>query len=160
MQVEPRPILKPIQQQNQSHHKKHNIYCKLDLNVGIENICELFGLKINSISSQKLSCRFSIKSASPERTRVHVCITAPNHVCNEWVKINDIEFTYKCLFIEDPKLRPKVTNPSTITFISPSPFEPLRFMNNWSDFDNNKERFPCTIWEDSKKFCTKLPVHF
>ena len=56
------------------------------------------------------------------------------------MKINDIEFTYKCLFIEDPKLRPKVTNPSTITFASPSPFEPLRFMNNSSDFDNNKER--------------------
>ena len=117
--------------------QKHNIYCKLDLNVGIEDICKLFGLKINSISSQRLSCRFSIKSASPERTRVYVCITAPNHVCNELVKINDIEFTFKCLFIEDPKLRPKVTNPSTITFTSPRPFEPLRFTNNSSDFGNN-----------------------
>ena len=81
---------------------KHNIYCKPDLNVSIEDICNFFGLKINSLSSQRLSCRFSIKSASPDRTRVYVCITAPNHVCNELVKINDIEFTYKCYLSKIP----------------------------------------------------------
>ena len=117
MQSEPKPILKPIEQENQSHHK-NNIRCKLDLNMGIEDIYKHFGLKINNISSQELPCRFPIKSASPERTRGHVCITVPKHVCDELVKVNGVEFKSKCLFMEDPKLRPKVINPSTITFTS------------------------------------------
>ena len=86
---------------------------------------KLFGLKINSISSQKLLCRFTIKSASPERARGHVCITTPKHVCDELVRLNGTEFKGKYLFIENPKLRPKVTNPTTITFTSRSSFEPL-----------------------------------
>ena len=64
-------------------------------------------------------------------------MTTPKHVCDELVKLNGTEFKGKYLFIENPKWRPKVTNPSTMTFTSRSPFEPLRFTSNSSDFDNN-----------------------
>ena len=67
LQVEPSPILTLLQQENQSHQKNTIYVGNLDSNVSIEDIYELFGL--NSISSHKLSCRFSIKSANPKNQR-------------------------------------------------------------------------------------------
>lgn len=53
------------------------------------------------------------------------------------MKLNDVEFKAKCLFIQDARVNPKVTNPNTRTFTSPDWFKPLRFMNNRSALGNN-----------------------
>ena len=53
------------------------------------------------------------------------------------MKLNAVEFKGKCLFIEDAKVSPKVTNSNTRTFTSPDWFEPLKFMNNSPALDNN-----------------------
>ena len=42
----------------------------------------------------------------------------------------------KCLFIEYVKVKPKVSNPNTINFISFNKHEQLRFMNNSPDLSN------------------------
>ena len=62
------------------------------------------------------------------------------------MKLNAVEFKGKCLFIEDAKVSPRVTNPNTRTFTSPDWFEPLRFMNSNSsavgnNIDNSEERY-------------------
>ena len=79
-----------------------------------------------------------------QRSRVHVYITAPKYVGDELVKLDGVEFKGKLLFIEDTKVKPKVTNPNVTSFSSPNLFEPLRFMNNSSplvnDINNSEER--------------------
>ena len=62
---EKRPILTPLQQNNQSHHKNTLYVGNIDSYVSIEDIYELFGLK------------------STAYLRGHVCTTAPKQVCDE-----------------------------------------------------------------------------
>ena len=52
------------------------------------------------------------------------------------MKLNAVEFKGKCLFIEDGKVRHKITNPNTTSFTSPDRFEPSRFLNNSSAHGN------------------------
>ena len=53
------------------------------------------------------------------------------------VTLNGLEFKGTYLFIEDAKVKPKVTNPNTIHFTSPNPLAPLRFTSNNPDLGNN-----------------------
>ena len=69
LQVEPSPIFTPVQQENQSYHKNTIYVGNLDSNVSIEDIYYFFWFKINSISSHKFPCRFSINSANPKNQR-------------------------------------------------------------------------------------------
>ena len=43
----------------------------------------------------------------------------------------------KCLFIDNAKIKPKVTNPNRINFAFSNRFEPSRFMNNNPDLGND-----------------------
>ena len=54
LQVETSPILTPLQQDNQSHHKNIIYVGNLDSNMSIEDIYELFGLK--SIAYLRSNC--------------------------------------------------------------------------------------------------------
>ena len=55
LQVETSPILTPLQQNNQSHHKNTLYVGNLDSDVSIEDIY-IFWFKIDSISTLKLPC--------------------------------------------------------------------------------------------------------
>ena len=79
-----------------------------------------------------------MKSANP-KTKGHVYITAPKYVCDELVKLNGVEFKGEFLFIEIAKVKPKVTNPNKMNFISANRFELLRFANNSPDLGNDIE---------------------
>ena len=60
----------------------------------------------------------------------------------------------KCLFTENVKIRPKITNPNTINFTTPNRFEPLRFMNSpylGNDIANSEES---DLYLDFKKTVT------
>ena len=48
-----------------------------------------------------------------------------------------MEFKGKILFIENAKVKPKVTNPNEINFTSSNQFEPLRFVNSSPDLGND-----------------------
>ena len=52
LQVEPSPILTPVQQENQSYHKNTIYVRNLDSNVSIEDIYKLFGLNQQRIFAQ------------------------------------------------------------------------------------------------------------
>ena len=54
LQVETSPILTPLQQDNQSHHKNIIYVGNVDSNMSIEDIYELFGLK--SIAYLRSNC--------------------------------------------------------------------------------------------------------
>ena len=111
--------------------------------MSIEDIYKLFGLKSTPYLLKKFHANFPLNQKI-ERTRGHVYITAPKHVCDELVKLDCVEFKGKLLFIEDTKVKPKVTNPNITSFSSPNLFEPLRFMNNSSalgdNINNSEER--------------------
>ena len=55
LQVEASPILTPLQQNNQSHHKNTLYVGNLDSDVSIEDIY-IFWFKIDSIDTLKLPC--------------------------------------------------------------------------------------------------------
>ena len=72
-------------------------------------------------------------------------LAAPKHVCAELIKLNGVRFKDNFLFIENAKVKPKVTN--KINFISPNRFQPLRLVKNspglGNDIDHSEERFAC-----------------
>ena len=126
----------PLQQNNQSHHK-HTIYVgNLDSNVSIEDIYKLFGLKLKTYLRSNCHVGFAL-SQQTKKTRGHVYITAPRHVCDELVKLNGVEFKGKFFIIENVKVRPKVKNPNLTNFTSPNRFEPLTFENSGLDLGND-----------------------
>ena len=135
LQVETSPILTPLQQNNQSHHKNTLYVGNLDSNVSIEDIYELFGLKSTAYLRSNCHVDFPLNQQT-KKTRGHVYITAPKHVCDELVKLNGVEFKGKFLIIENAKVRPKVTNPNLTNFTSPNRFEPLTFENSGPDLGN------------------------
>ena len=136
MQVEPSPILTPVQQENQSYHKNTIYVGILDSNVSIEDIYELFGLKSTAYLRSNCHVDFPLNQQT-QKNRGHAYITAPKHVCNELIKLNGVEFNGNFLIIENAKVRPKVTNPNLINFTSPNRFEPLTFVNNSPDLGND-----------------------
>ena len=92
MQVETSLILRFwLQQNNQSHHKNTLYVGNLDSNVSIEDIYELFGLKSTAYLRSNCHVDFPLNQQT-KKTRGHVYITAPKHVCDELVKLNDVEF--------------------------------------------------------------------
>ena len=137
MQVEPSPILTPVEQENNPYHKNTIYVGNLDSNVSIEDIYKLFSLKSTVYLRTNCHVDFPLNQQT-QRTGGHVDITAPKDVCDEIVKLNG-----RSSFIEDAKVKPKVTNPNTINFISPNRFDPLRFTNNspdlGNDIDNSEE---------------------
>ena len=136
LQVETSPILTPLQQDNQSHHKNTIYVGNLDSNVSIEGIYELFGLKSTAYLRSNCHVDFPLNQQT-QKTRGHVYITAPKHVFDELVKLNGVEFKGKFLIIENAKVRPKVTNPNLTNFPSPNRFEPLTFEKNIPDLGND-----------------------
>ena len=137
-QVEPSSILTPVQQENQSYHKNKIYVGNLDSNVSIEDIYDFFGLKSAAYLHTTCHVDFTLNHQT-QKTKGHIYITAPTHVCNELVKLNGIEFKGKFLFIEIAKVKPKVTNPYKINFTSPNRFEPVRFADNSLDLGNDIE---------------------
>ena len=119
LQVEPSPILTPIQQENQSCHTNTIYVGNLDSNVSIEDISDFFGLKSTAYLRTNCHVGFPLKQQT-QKTKGHVYITTPKHVCDELVKLNGVEFKGKFLFIEIAKVKPKVTNPNEINFASPN----------------------------------------
>ena len=105
LQVETSPILTPLQQNNQSHHKNTLYVGKLDSNVSIEDIYELFGLKSTAYLRSNCHVDFPLNQQT-KKTRGHVYITASKHVCDDLVKLNGVEFKGKFLIIENAKVRP------------------------------------------------------
>ena len=135
LQVETSPILTPLQQNNHSHHKNTLYVGNLDSKVSIEYIYKLFGLKSTAYLLSNCHVDFPLNQQT-SKTRGHVYITAPKHVCDELVKLNGVEFKGKFLIIENAKVRPKVTNPNLTNFTSPNRFEPLTFENSGPDLGN------------------------
>ena len=121
LQVEPSLILTPI---NQSYHKNTIHVGNLDSNVSIEGIYGFFGLKSTAYLRTNCHVDFPLNQQT-QKTKGHVNITAPKHVCDELVKLNGVEFKGRFLFIEIAKVKPKVTNSNKINFTSPNRFEPL-----------------------------------
>lgn len=102
--------------------------------MGIKDIYKVFGLK-STVYLHDSHIGFPL-NPQIQSNKGHVYITAPKHVCDELVKLNAVEFKGKCLFIEDGKVRHKITNPNTTSFTSPDRFEPSRFLNNSSAHGN------------------------
>ena len=139
LQVETSPILTPLQQENQenqSHHRNTIYVGNLDSNMSIEDIYERFGLKSTAYLRSNCHVDFPLNQQA-QKTRGHVYITAPKHVCDELVKLNGVEFKGKFLIIENAKVRPKVTNPNLTNFTSPNRFEPLTYESNGPDLGND-----------------------
>ena len=65
-----------------------------------EDIYKIFGLESTTHFRTNWHADFPLNQQT-QRTRGHVYITAPKHVCDELVKLNGVEFKGKCLFIED-----------------------------------------------------------
>ena len=108
---------------------------KLDSHVNIEDIYDIFGLKSTAYLRTNRHVDFSLNQQT-QKTKDHVYITAPKHACDEWVKLNGVEFKGKFLCIELAKVKLKVTNPNKINFTSPNRYEPLGFVSNSSDLCN------------------------
>ena len=89
MQVEPSPILTPVQQENQSYHKNTIYVGILDSNVSIEDIYELFGLKSTACLRTNCHVDFQLHQQTP-KNKGHAYITAPKHICDELVKLNGV----------------------------------------------------------------------
>ena len=104
--------------------------------MNIEDIYELFGLKSTAYLRSNCHVDFPLNQQT-QKTRGHVYITAPKHVCDELVKLNGVEFKGKFLIIENAKVRPKVTNPNLTNFTSPNRFEPLTYESNGPDLGND-----------------------
>ena len=142
LQVEPSPILTPVQQENQSYHKVTIHVGNLDSNVSIEDIYELFGLKSTAYLRTNCHVDFPLNQQT-QKSKGHTYITAPKHVFDELVKLNGVEFKGKLLFIEIAKVKPKITNQNKINFTSPNRFEPLKFANDnldlGIDIDHSEE---------------------
>ena len=136
LEVGPSPILTSVQQENQSYDKNTIYVVILDSNVSTENIHEPFGLKSTAYLRTNCHVDFPLNQKT-QKTKSHVYITAPKHVCGELVKLNGVEFKDKFLFIEIAKVKTKATNPNKINFTCPSRFEPLRSTNNSPDLGND-----------------------
>ena len=52
-------------------------------------------------------------------------VTAPNHIADELVKLNDIELRGHHLIIEEAAAKPKTLNSNTINFMSPNQYAVL-----------------------------------
>ena len=89
-----------------------------------EDIYDFFGLKSTAYLCTNFHVDFPLNQQN-QKTKGHVYITAPKHVCDELVKLNGVEFKGKFLIIENAKVRPKVTNPNLKNFTSSNRFEPL-----------------------------------
>ena len=87
----------------------------------IEDIYKLFGLKSTAYLCSNCLVDYLLNQQT-QKTRGHVYITAPKHVCDQLVELNGMEFK-NFLIIE--KVRPKVTNLNLINFTSPDQFKPL-----------------------------------
>ena len=91
MQVEPSPILKTVQQDNQSYHKNIMYVRNLISNVSTEDTYILFGLTLTAYLHK--NCHVDIPlNQQTQKSKSHVYITAAKHVCDEWVKLNGLEF--------------------------------------------------------------------
>ena len=101
-----------------------------------KDIYKLFGL--NSTVYLRSNCHVDFPlNQQTQTTRGQVYITARKHVCDELFKLNGVEFKGKFLNIENAKVRPKITNPNLINFLSPNRFEPLTFLNDSRDLGND-----------------------
>ena len=105
--------------------------------MSIEDIYELSGLKSTAYLRSNCHVDFPLNQKKLKKTRGHLYITAPKHVCVELVKLNGVEFKVKFLIIKNAKVRPKVTNPNLTNFTSPNRFKPLTFENNGPDLGND-----------------------
>ena len=71
------------------------------------------------MSSHKLLCRFLCNCyviRQTQKTRGHVYITAPKHVCDDLVQLNGVKFKGKLVL----KVKCKLTNRDAINFASPN----------------------------------------
>ena len=91
MQVEPSPILTTVQQDNQSYYKNIIYVGNLISNVSTEDIYIFFGLKLTVYLHKNCHADFPLNQQT-QKTKSHVDITAPKHVCDELVKLNGLEF--------------------------------------------------------------------
>ena len=91
MQVEPSPILTTVQQDNQSYHKNIIYVGNLTSNVSTEDIYIFFGLKLTPYLHKNCHLDFPLNQQT-QKTKGHVYITAPKHVCDELVKLNGLEY--------------------------------------------------------------------
>ena len=103
-----------------------------------EDIYDFFGLKSTAYLCTNFHVDFPLNQQN-QKTKGHVYITAPKHVCDELVKLNGVEFKGKFSFIEIAKVIPKLTNPNKVNFTSHNQFEPLRFANNSPDHGSDIE---------------------
>ena len=115
MQVEPNPILTPVQQEIQSYYKNTIYVGNLNTNVRIEDIYDFFGLKSTAYLRINYHVDFPLNPQT-QKGKGHVYIVEPKNVRDKLVKLNGVECKGKFLIIEIAKVKPKVTNPNAIKF--------------------------------------------
>ena len=99
--------------------KKILIVKNLAPSVVLEDITELFGL--NSTKYLRENCSIELPLNLKEtNNKGYAYVTAPNHIADELVKLNDIELRGHNLIIEEAAAKPKTLNSNIINFTSPN----------------------------------------
>ena len=91
-------------------------------NVTEQDLTELFGLRTANYCRNTWHVKL-ILSSKTNNSRGFACITGPKHVCNELVKLNEIEFQEKILVIGGAKRKFLDTFINTITANSSQKFQ-------------------------------------
>ena len=84
----------------QKYNMKKVYVGNLNKDVTINDLNELFGLK----TMRYLQESWSIELPTNEKTgksRVFACISCPDDVCSELIKLNGIDFLVTCIIVEE-----------------------------------------------------------